>query len=76
MINMEAAKSTAKIVGKTTAILIAIPTLFFLIFYGMVSVFGFYVIPFVFVTIIFSFIIKTVYDKEKQIIEYKKRYNR
>lgn len=76
MINMEAAKSTAKIVGKTTAILIAIPTLVFLIFYGMVSVFGFYVIPFLFVTIIFSFIIKTVYDSEKEKIEYKKRFNR
>ena len=76
MINMEAAKSTAKIVGKATAILITIPSLVFLIFYGIVSVFGFYAVPVALVIIVLSFIIKTVYDSEKQIIEYKKRFNR
>jgi uncharacterized membrane protein len=73
---MEAAKSTAKIVGKTTAILIAIPILAFSFFYVIGSVFGFYAVPVALVIIVLSFIITTVYDSEKQIIEYKKRYNR
>ena len=76
MINMEAAKSTVKIVGKATAILITIPILVFSFFYGTVSVFGFYAVPVALVIIVLSFIIKTVYDSEKQIIKYKKRYSR
>ena len=76
MINLEAAKSTAKIVGKPTAILIPIPSLVFSFFHVIASVFGFYAVPVALVIIVLSFIIKTVYDSEKQIIEYKKRYNR
>lgn len=76
MINMEAAKNTAKIVGKFTAKITAILGSLGLVGYALISVFGFFAIPIAFFIGLVLAIVKSVYDSEKQKIEYNKRFTR
>ena len=76
MINMEAAKNTAKIVGKFTAKITAILGSLGLVGYALISVFGFFAIPISFIIGVILAVVKSVYDSEKQKIEYNKRYTR
>jgi hypothetical protein len=69
MINIEAAKITAKIVGKT----IGVVGSFILLFYVLFSIFDFYGILAGLVIIIISLSVKVIYETEKSKIEFKNR---